>query len=315
MPIETTVIGSLPKPKSPLEVAIRQIVELQVKYCINLITDGELRGNMIRYFEQIPGLEKHSKSLKIAGKIKPMEQSRIDEFYKIVDYKTVKSILKSLGREDVKVKIPVSGPVTLGTFCALGDMDSTSQHYDLENEEKLFQDFSRFLIPIVERALSVGAYVQIDEPILSTGKVPLETSKKVLANFTSRLPVSAIKEERLNFHVCGSIKSIPNLYEALLDLDIPIISLGFSGEEERENLEIISKKSFEDHRKKLGAGFISNIKVEDKTVVLQRYRKIEELVGKENIKYLHPDCGFGATAPEKVRLILQTMKAASENLG
>ena len=100
----------------------------------------------------------------------------------------------------------------------------------------------------------------------------------------------------------------------LLDSDIPILSFGFSGDEEKENLEVISKKSFEEHGKKLGAGFISNIKVEDEAVVLQRYRKIEKIVGKENIKYIHPDCGFGATAPEKVRSILQTMKAAADEL-
>ena len=314
MPIETTVIGSFPKSKSPLEVAIRDTVELQLQYGINVITDGELRGNMIRYFEQIPGLERYSGGLRVAEKIKPMEQGKIDEFYKISDYKTVKSILKGLDREDVKVKIPFSGPVTLGTFCALGDMESTLQNYNLDNEETLYNDFSRFLLQIVERALCLGAYVQIDEPILSTGKVPIETAKKVLEDFTSHLPVSAIKDEKLNYHVCGSIKAVPNLYELLLDSDIPILSFGFSGDEEKENLEVISKKSFEEHGKKLGAGFISNIKVEDEAVVLQRYRKIEKLVGKENIKYIHPDCGFGATAPEKVRSILQTMKAAADKL-
>jgi len=54
MQIETTVVGSFPKSDSPVEKAIREIVDLQLNYRIDLITDGEQRSNMIQYFEQIP---------------------------------------------------------------------------------------------------------------------------------------------------------------------------------------------------------------------------------------------------------------------
>jgi methionine synthase II (cobalamin-independent) len=314
MPIEKTVVGSFPKSDSPLEEAIREIVDLQLYYGIDLITDGEQRSNMIQYFEQIPGTERLGDGLRIVGKIEPMKRDKIDEFYKIKDYKTVKSILESQGKEDVKIKITITGPMTLGTLCALTDMESTSEHYDLEDEATLYSDFSHALSPLAQRALNIGAHVQIDEPLLSTGRVSLESTKKILKDFASRLPSFSIEEEKVSCHVCGSIKSVPNLYDVLLDSDIPILSLGFSGEEEKENLGIISRVSLEEHSKKLGVGFISNVNVEDEGTIIKRYRKIEENAGRENIRYIHPDCGFRLTPPEKVTLILEKMKRIADTI-
>lgn len=314
MRIEKTVVGSFPKSDSSLEKAIREIVDLQLYYGIDVITDGELRSNMIQYFEQIPGLERLGDGLRIMGKIEPVERDRIDEFYKIKDYKTVKSILESIGKESVKIKITITGPMTLGTLCASTDINSTLEHYDLEDEEALYSDFSRALLPLADRALNIGAYVQIDEPLLSTGQISLESAKKILKDFALHLPSFSIKEEKVSCHVCGSIKSVPNLYDVLLGLDIPILSLGFSGEKEKENLDIISSVSLEEHGKKLAVGFISNINVEDGRIILKRYNRIEKNAGRENIRYIHPDCGFRMTPPEKVRLILEKMKTVADKI-
>jgi methionine synthase II (cobalamin-independent) len=203
--------------------------------------------------------------------------------------------------------------MTLGTICALADTESTLKNYDLE-DTALYSDFSRALLPIAQRALSIGAYVQIDEPLLSTGQVPLEPAKKILKDFVSHLPPSSIKEEKVSWHVCGSLKNVPNLYDALLELDIPILSLGFSGEEEKENLDVISKESLERHGKKLGVGFISNVKVEEEKIIVERYKRIEKTIGRENIRYIHPDCGFRATPLKKVKLILEKMKTAADKI-
>jgi 5-methyltetrahydropteroyltriglutamate--homocysteine methyltransferase len=314
MPIEKTVVGSFPRSDSPLEKAIREVVDLQLYYGIDLITDGELRSNMIQYFEQIPGLERLGNGLRIVEKIEPIERDKIDEFYKIKDYQTVKSILESLGKESVKIKITITGPMTLGTLCASTDINSTLEHYDLDDEEALYSDFSLALLPLAEQAIDIGAYVQIDEPLLSTGQISLESAEKILKDFASSLPPFSIEEEKVSCHVCGSIKSVPNLYDFLLGLDIPILSIGFSGEKEKENLDIISKVSLEEHGKKLAVGFISNINVEDERIIIERYNRIEENAGRENIRYIHPDCGFRMTPPEKVRLILEKMKTVADKI-
>jgi 5-methyltetrahydropteroyltriglutamate--homocysteine methyltransferase len=314
MLIEKTVIGSFPKSRSPLEAALREVVELQLRYGVDLITDGEQRANMIQYFDQIPGTEKVGNGLRIAGKIKPVEPDKLHEFYKIKDYGTIQSILRSLGKQ-AKTKITLTGPMTLGTIVASTDINSTAEHYDLDHEETLFTDFSDALLPLAEKALSVGAYVQIDEPLLSTGQVMLETASKILKDFTSRLPANAVKEEKVSCHVCGSIKSVADLYDVLLGLDIPVLSLGFSGDTERENFDVVSRASLEEHGKKLGAGFISNVIVEEDGVIAERLKRIVEVAGKENIRYLHPDCGFGLTRPERVKLILEKMQKIGALIG
>ena len=249
------------------------------------------------------------------GKIGAIERDNIDEFYKIKDYKTVRSILQSMGRETVKVKITITGPMTLGTACALADINSALEHYDIEDEEALYSGFSQAILPLAHRALDIGAYLLIDEPLLSTGQVPLGAAKKILRNFVSSLSSFSIEEENVSCHVCGSIKSVAGLYDVLLGLDVPILSIGFSGDKERENFDIISGASLEEHDKKLAAGFISKINVEDTRKVIERYRRIEEKVGRENIRYIHPDCGFRMTPLEKVKLILEKMKMATDEIG
>jgi 5-methyltetrahydropteroyltriglutamate--homocysteine methyltransferase len=307
MLIEKTVIGSFPKLRIPLKAALREVVELQLRYGVDLITDGEQRANMIQYFDQIPGTENVGSGLRIVGKIKPLKSDKLDEFYKIKDNLTVQSILQGM-RKQARTKITLTGPMTLGTITASTDINSAAEHYDLDQEETLFTDFSNALLPIVDKAISVGAYVQVDEPSLSTGQVNVKTAEKILKDFTRRLPADAIKEGKVSCHVCGSIRSVAGLYDALLALEIPILSFGFSGEAERENFDVVSKASLEQHGKKLGAGFISNVIVEEKGVVLERLKRIVDVAGRENIRYLHPDCGFGLTRMEKVKLILEKMQ-------
>ena len=308
MVIETTVVGSFPPlPGKPPEVAINEVINLQLQYGIDLISDGEQRSNMIQYFEQIPGLERLGDGLRIAGKIEPIKPDKFDEFYKFIDYQTVKSILQSMGKDPAKVKISITGPMTLGTACASTDINSTVSQYNLDDEEALYSDFAHALLPIAQRLLELGAYVQIDEPLLSTGKISLETAKKVLKNFVSQLPAASLKEEKILCHVCGSIKSVPQLYETLLSVGIPVLSVGFSGELERENFDVFSRDSLNQYGVKLAAGFISNNIVEDEATVVERYNRIVEKVGKENIRYLCPDCGFRVTAPKKVKIILEKM--------
>jgi methionine synthase II (cobalamin-independent) len=152
--------------------------------------------------------------------------------------------------------------------------------------------------------------LQIDEPVLSMGCVRPELAKNVLNRLVAPLPSSAIDKGRVSIHACGPIKRVYN--EVLLGLDIPVLSLGFSGEKERGNIDVISRKSLEDSQKKLGVGFVSNVAVEDVKTSLERLASVAQTAGRENIACVHPDCGFGLTPPEKVRPILENMKRASD---
>jgi len=304
--IKRTVIGSFPKENSDfLDEAIRHVVDLQLQYDVHIITDGEQRGNMVEYFEQIPGLERNNDKLRIVGKIKPMTEP--DDFYKFSDYRKVKLYLESLGRTDVKIKVTLTGPVTLGFISAMGGLE----YYGNILDERIYSDMSQALLPLAEKALDIGAYLQIDEPGLSAGFLPPKSAKKFVNELLSNIRDSAIDEQRTSLHVCGSVKRY-QLYGELLDLDVGVLSLAFSGNEERENMEIIKRRDFEGNQKRLGAGFISNTIIEDEDIALKRLMRISDIVGLENIAYLHPDCGFGATPPQNVRPILESMKKASD---
>lgn len=301
MKIERTVIGSFPLIAKPLDIAIKEVVDLQLKYGIDVTTDGEQRSDMITYFEQVPGLGRGSTGLRISGKIRPMDDS--DDFFKIKDYKSVRSYLTSLNRQDVKTKITITGPVTLGVTSAIGGIQG---YYSGLRDQRICSDCADALVPIAERALSIGALLQIDEPGISARY----ESPKFLEQLLSSLPDKAIDEGRVSLHVCGCIKQ---LYDELLSLSVNRYSFGFSGNKEKKNIEAISKESLEKGSKKLGVGMISNTVLEDAETALKRLIDIADIVGAENIQYVHPDCGFRSTKPpEIVEPILDNMKKASD---
>ena len=179
MSIERTVIGSFPRQLDSYSLIkdIRKVVDLQLAYDIDIITDGEQRGGMIEYFEQIPGLGKTDGSLKIVGKIRPMDN--LDNFHKFFDYKMVKSYLASRNREDIKVKITLTGPITLGFTCAFGGI----RHYKNYRDERLYSDLSEALIPLAEKSLDIGGHLQIDEPGVSGRYVSPKFARKFLYKF------------------------------------------------------------------------------------------------------------------------------------
>ena len=299
MGIERTTIGSFPRLGNSLESSVREIIDLQLRYGIEVVTAGEQRADMITYFEQIPGLGRGSRDLRVSGKIRPMED--LNDFYKIRDYSLVTSYLNVLNRRDIKAKITLTGPVTLGMTSAIGGLSG----YGSIRDQSLYKDCADALIPLARRALEVGAQLQIDEPGLSAKF----ESPKYTEQLLSSLPDSAVDEGRVSLHVCGSVGRI---ISELLGLSVNIFSFGFSRAQESKNVEMLSKISIEDG-KKLGVGFISNTSLEDSDVALMRLKKIAGTIGVDKIAYIHPDCGFGLTAPELVEPILRNMKEASDS--
>jgi 5-methyltetrahydropteroyltriglutamate--homocysteine methyltransferase len=298
MRIERTTIGSFPRSDKPLEVAIKDVIDLQLRHGIDVISDGEQRADMITYFEQIPGLSRGRGGLRISGKIKPMDDE--EDFFKIKDYDVVKAHLESLNRRDVKIKITLTGPVTLGMTSAIGGIS----YYSNVKDPSIYNDCADALTPIARTALELGALLQIDEPGISARF----ESPKYLEKLLSSLPDSAIDDGKVSIHVCGSVKQV---YDELLDLSVNIFSFGFSRAQESRNIEAISRASLEGD-KKLGVGFISNTYLEEVDAASRRLGSIAEIVGVDHIAYIHPDCGFAPTPPRLVEPILRNMKEASE---
>jgi methionine synthase II (cobalamin-independent) len=253
---------------------------------------------MITYFEQIPGLARGNRGLRVSGKIRPMDDP--DDFFKIKDYRLVHSILDDMKRRDVKTKITLTGPVTLGVTSAMGGLTGYSNMRD----PSLYSDCADALLPLAIRALEVGAHLQIDEPGLSARF----ESPKYLERLLSSLPDSAIDEGRVSLHVCGAVGRV---FSELMGLSVNIFSFGFSRAQESKNIETISVEPLRDE-KRFGVGFISNTFLEEPDTVLSRLQGIARILSSDNIAYIHPDCGFGSTSPELVEPILRNMRDVSD---
>jgi len=296
--LERTTIGSFPRGDKPLNAAIRDIVDIQLRHGIEILTDGEQRADMITYFEQIPGFARGSRGLRVSGKVKPMDDPRV--FYKLVDGAAMMAYLASTSRNVVKTKITLTGPVTLGMTAAMGGITG----YTGLRDPALYGDCADALAPLAEEALKAGALIQIDEPGISARF----ESPKYTERLLSQLPDSAIDGEKVSLHVCGHVGKV---WDDLMGLSVNILSFGFSRAQEARNLETITENRLPGD-KRLGAGFISNTYLEEPEAALARLRKIAELVGVESIAYIHPDCGFAPTSPAIVEQILANMKIAAD---
>ena len=292
--MERTTIGSFPRAEKPIKEAVAEVIDLQLRHGIDVITDGEQRADMITYFEQIPGLARGGRGLRVAGKIRPMDDP--GSFYKIVDYALVRPRLG--GR--VKGKITITGPVTLGMTAAMGGITG----YSNVRDPSLYEDCADALMPLAEKVLDLGAHLQIDEPGLSAKF----ESPKYTERLFSALPDKALDEGRVSLHVCGSVGRV---FDELMGLSVNVFSFGFSRAQESKNMGLIAEKSLREG-KRLGVGFISNTMLETAETAQARLEKIAGIVGVKNIAYIHPDCGFAPTSPELVEPMLRNMKEASD---
>jgi 5-methyltetrahydropteroyltriglutamate--homocysteine methyltransferase len=304
-----TVVGSFPPKKLPLQKAIQWAVDLQLAHDLDVISDGEQRTDMINYFNSLPGLGTKPTGPCVKSKIMPFEKP--DAFSKLQDLQFVREYLKGKNREDVKVKVSITGPITLGFACACNGVE----HYSGMRDLRLYSDFASALKPLATAIANTGCYVQVDEPSLSIRVMEASQAVKIVNEVLSGVPSSVCDEGKLIVHVCGSLNK--PLFEDLMSLDTPVLSLAFSAPTVKGNVEAISKLSLQGHKKKLGVGCVS---VQAKTkeeidaldVVIQRLNMIRDKIGEEQIAFVHPDCGMRGTGEDAVEPILERVAKSAE---
>ena len=303
-----TVVGSFPPKKLPLEKATKWAVDLQLNHDLNIVSDGEQRTDMISYFSSLPGLGMKSHGPYIKSQILPLEDPK--SHAKLEDLRSVKDYVKQKGREDVEVKVSITGPITLGFACACNGVG----YYSGLTDKRLYSDFAFALKPLVEEAAKTDCYVQIDEPSLSIRVMEGSQAVKIVNQTMSNLPNSIRDEEKLIVHVCGSLTD--SLFRDLMDLDAPILSLAFSAPKVRANLDVVSKSLLVSNGKKLGLGCVSvqankKEEVESFEQVVQRLEIARNRLGEEQIALLHPDCGMRPTGEDAVEPILNLVASSA----
>lgn len=304
--LTTTTIGSLFRFDPDLHGSMDKAVEFQLGHRLDIISDGEQRTDMISYFaESFAGLGVESGAPVVSGKI--ALKNGPEEFSKVRDLKYIRSKYP-----DLRVKVAITGPTTLGMTCGSRKIKS---YYKNLLDFRLYEDIADALAPVAKAIIDAGALVQLDEPFLSQGYRDLEARVRLLDRIARGLP-----GDKMSTHVCGYVGG-HGVIDHLLRLEnVSTLSFAFAGRVEMPNIAHISQKAFEDNGKKLGAGCISVTPLTEAEVhtpqqVASMLRDIAGRVGRENIAYAHPDCGMRVTSKPLVPIILRNMRAGVDLFG
>ena len=292
--LPTTVVGSYPVVSgggfssfvNPLRSAMKRAVEDQIRAGIDIISDGQVRGDMVGAFtSRLPGI----RGQEVVGKVLPASAP------------ITAADVKYARRRTPLVKGIVTGPTTLAHALHL----STPQY---RNREELVPDLALALAMEARALQEEGiAVLQIDEPILSTGMGDLAVAKKAIGIIAGQVSVPVC------LHVCGDLGRV---VDALLSYPVQILDFEFS--KNPGNMEIISGKDLGGRMIGFGCVDSADPEVEPVETILSRIRAGMELFGPERM-LIDPDCGLRMhtrdTAYAKLSRMVSATKAARKEIG
>jgi 5-methyltetrahydropteroyltriglutamate--homocysteine methyltransferase len=292
--LPTTVVGSYPVVSggglsslvNPLRSAMKRAVEDQIRAGIDIISDGQVRGDMVGAFtSRLPGI----RGQEVVGKVLPASSP------------ITAGDVKYARRRTPMVKGIVTGPTTLAHALHL----STPQY---RNREELVPDLALALATEARALQEEGiAVLQIDEPILSTGMGDLGVAKKAIGIIAGQVSVPVC------LHVCGDLGTV---VDALLSYPVQILDFEFS--KNPANMEIISGKDLGGRMIGFGCVDSASPEVEPVETILSRIRAGVELFGPERM-LIDPDCGLRMhtrdTAYAKLSNMVSATKAARKEIG
>ena len=287
--LATTVVGSYPVVKTgglksffdPLAGAVETAVADQIGAGIDIISDGQVRGDMISAFtSKLPGVREQE----VVGKIQPASGgiTTADTKYAISKFPKVKGI--------------ITGPTTL----AHGLHISTPMY---RNKEEVALDLAAALV-VEARSLEAAGVtlLQLDEPILSTGVADLAVAKQAIELIGSSVHIP------ICMHVCGNLG---NVLDEILKFNVNVLDFEFS--KNQDNLDILSRRDLTG--KMLGYGCVDSSSEEVETVAELR-RRIQKGVEYFDPKILliDPDCGMRMRSRESAYWKLKNMCDAAKEV-
>ncbi len=287
--LATTVVWSYPVVKGsglkslfdPLKSAVETAVADQVNAGIDIISDGQVRGDMIQAFSgKLPGI----KGQDVVGKIQPASGA-----ITVADTKYAKS--KSL-----YVKGIITGPSTL----AHGLHISTPMY---RNKEELALDLAAALAVEARHLEAAGiTLLQIDEPIFSTGVADLAVGKQAIDVITGAIKVPTC------MHVCGNLA---NVLDDILKVNVNVLDFEFS--KNPENLALFGSKDLSGRM--IGYGCVDSTAEQVETVpeLKKRIEKGVEVFGAKAM-LVDPDCGLRMRSRESAFWKLKNMAEAAKEV-
>ncbi|HNX18363.1 MAG TPA: methionine synthase [Methanoregula sp.] len=285
--LATTVVGSYPVVKGsglksfldPLKSAVETAVADQITAGIDIISDGQVRGDMINAFSgKLPGI----KGQDVIGKIQPASGP-----ITVADTKYARS-------KSMYVKGIITGPSTL----AHGLHISTPMY---RNREELALDLAAALAVEARYLEAAGVtLVQIDEPIFSTGVADLAVGKQAVDLITSSINTPSC------LHVCGNLG---NVLDDILKINVNVLDFEFS--KNPANIELFGSKDLSGRM--IGYGCVDSTSETVETVpeIKKRIEKGIEVFGAKNM-LVDPDCGMRMRSREAAFWKLKNMAEAAK---
>ncbi|MFZ0004910.1 MAG: methionine synthase [Methanoregula sp.] len=287
--LATTVVGSYPVVKGtgiksffdPFGPSVETAVSDQISAGIDIISDGQVRGDMIGVFSgKLPGIKGQDVIGKIESASRPIT---------VADTKYARS--KSL-----YVKGIITGPSTL----AHGLHISSSMY---RNREELVPDLAAALATEARYLEAVGiTLLQIDEPIFSTGIADLAIGKQAIELITSSLKIPSC------MHVCGNLA---NTIDDILKINVNVLDFEFS--KNPANLELFGSRDLAGRMIGYGCIDSSAEKVESTNEIKKRIEKGVDVFGARAM-LVDPDCGLRMRSRESAFWKLKNMAEAAKEV-
>lgn len=243
----------------PLFNAVKTAVSDQIEAGIDIISDGQVRGDMITIFaSRMPGIRDQVVFSKVEPPQRPITLQ--DTRYALSKYPMVKGIL--------------TGPSTLAHALRI----ATPVYRD---RNELILDIAQALVPEARTLEEAGVRIlQIDEPIFSTGMADLEVGRRAIEIITSNVGIHTC------LHVCGELLDV---VDEILKMPVSILDFEFAASQ--ENLDTISGKELGDRFIGYGCVDTQEHGVESVPEILKRVEKGIEVLGQERM-LVDPDCGM-----------------------
>ncbi len=295
LPLVTTVVGSYPTDNLPPRRAMQRAIEDQVAAGIDLVSDGQPRGDMIATFAaRIPGFRRGADGVwEIEDALDQPEAPIL-----ATDYAFARGLV---GRR-AELKGVVTGPITL----ALSSRVAPSAPYRHPADPALILRLTEILGREVAALVAAGARaVQVDEPALGAAlgpQVSPELAHDALRDLAA-LPRYSI------LHVCGDIRSVAD--ELLI---LPFAALDI------ENTRIPNLAAFDDDQLEFSTGVIAVgcVDTQDETIepVDVIRGRIRDALGRLEASrlWLSPDCGLRALSRESARAKLAALVEAANDV-
>jgi len=285
--LATTVVGSYPVIQSgglrslfdPLKSAVETAVADQIAAGVDIISDGQVRGDMINAFAAaLPGI----RGLEVIGKVQPASGPI-----------TVKDTKYAISKAP-KVKGIITGPTTLAHSLHL----STPMY---RNKEELALDIAGALVIEAKSLEAAGiTLLQIDEPMFSTGMADLGVGRQAIEAITTQVKIPVC------MHVCGDLG---NIIDEILKINVQVLDFEFS--KNPANLDLFGHRDLSGRMIGFGCVDSTTNTVETVAEIRKRIEKGVEVFGPQAM-LIDPDCGMRMRTREAAFAKLKNMCQAAK---